>query len=65
MFRFIYTNEVEITVDNVESVAKLSDKYLLTHLFDECVEWAKKNVSAANVCRFLPWVDLYNVLSET
>lgn len=52
--RYIYADEAHITAENLDSVLRLSDKYFLHGLFTECVEWAKKNVKAANVCRFLP-----------
>ncbi|KAH7721802.1 BTB/POZ domain-containing protein 6 [Aphelenchoides avenae] len=62
--RYIYTDEVVITEDNVESVIQVADKYLLTGLLDECVKWLKENVSAANVCRFLLLGELYSEVGE-
>lgn len=62
--RFIYTEEADITVENVESVMVLSDKYLLTDLFAASTEWIKRIVTASNVLRFLPLTELYGDLAE-
>lgn len=62
--RYVYTNEADITDDNVESLMKVSDKYLLTGLLAECAEWLKKNVTSANACRFLPLGELYTDIGE-
>ncbi|KAH7711465.1 BTB/POZ domain-containing protein 2 [Aphelenchoides avenae] len=64
MLRYIYTDEANITADNIESVVQLSDKYLLTGLFAECVEWVKQNLTAANVCRFLPLGEMYGEVGQ-
>ncbi|KAH7704358.1 BTB/POZ domain containing protein, partial [Aphelenchoides avenae] len=42
LMKYVYTDEVEITEDNAESVIQLADKYLLAGLFGECVEWLKQ-----------------------
>lgn len=74
-FRYIYTDEVDITEENIESVMQLADKYLLTGLFDECTAWLQQNMTASNVCRLLPvaaqhfelakiYVELNHVASE-
>lgn len=55
---------MDITEDNVESVIQLADKYLLTGLYDECVDWVKQNVTASNVCRFLPVAEKYAELGK-
>lgn len=62
--RYVYTDEADITEDNLESVLRLSDKYVLHGLFEECVEWAKKNVNASNVCQFLPVAVLFSELGQ-
>ncbi|KAH7721794.1 BTB/POZ domain-containing protein 6 [Aphelenchoides avenae] len=64
LLRYVYTDEADITEDILESVLCLSDKYLLHGLFAECVEWAKKNMKASNVCRFLPVAELFSELGE-
>ncbi|KAH7718993.1 BTB/POZ domain-containing protein 3-like protein [Aphelenchoides avenae] len=61
---YIYTDGAGISEDNVDSLIRLSDKYLLHELFAECVAWTKENVNASNVCRFLPVAELYTELSE-
>ncbi|KAH7721795.1 BTB/POZ domain-containing protein 6 [Aphelenchoides avenae] len=64
LLRYVYTDEADITEDNLESVLRLSDKYVLHGLFEECVEWAKKNVNASNVCQFLPVAVLFSELGQ-
>ncbi|KAH7695627.1 BTB/POZ domain-containing protein 6 [Aphelenchoides avenae] len=60
LLRFIYTDEAVLTDDNLASVLSLSDKYLVTDLFDRCAQ----HVTAANVCRFLLLAELYADLNE-
>ncbi|KAH7721849.1 TAZ zinc finger family protein [Aphelenchoides avenae] len=57
---FIYTDEADLTDDNLASVLSLSDKYLVTDLFNRCLQ----HMTAANVCRFLPMAELYAAFSE-
>ncbi|KAH7693546.1 BTB/POZ domain-containing protein 6, partial [Aphelenchoides avenae] len=60
LLRFVYTDEAELTDDSLESVLSLADKYLVTDLFNRCVQ----HVTPANVCRFLPLAELYANLSK-
>ncbi|KAH7721804.1 BTB/POZ domain-containing protein 6 [Aphelenchoides avenae] len=60
LLKFIYTDEADLTDDNLASLLSLADKYLVTDLFDRCVQ----HVTAANVCRFLPLAERYAGLSE-
>ncbi|KAH7721807.1 BTB/POZ domain-containing protein 6-A [Aphelenchoides avenae] len=60
LLKFIYTDEADLTDDNFASVLSLSDKYMVTELFERCVQ----HVTAANVCRFLPLGELYRDLSK-
>lgn len=64
IYRYIYTEEADITAENVESVLVLSDKYLLNGLFAASIEWIKRNVTASNALRLLPLTELYSDLAE-
>ena len=49
LFRFIYSDEVELTGSNVMHVLYLAKKYLVPSLADKCAEFLRKNLDASNV----------------
>ncbi|KAH7711464.1 BTB/POZ domain-containing protein 6 [Aphelenchoides avenae] len=60
LLKFIYTDEADLTDANLASLLALADRYLVTDLFDRCVQ----HVTAANACRFLPLAERYAALSK-
>ena len=54
LFRFIYSDEVELTGSNVMHVLYLAKKYLVPSLAEKCVEFLRKNLDASNVFTILP-----------
>ena len=54
LFRFIYSDEVELTGSNVMHVLCLAKKYLVTSLVEKCAEFLRKNLDASNVFAILP-----------
>ncbi|XP_044183961.1 BTB/POZ domain-containing protein 6-like [Acropora millepora] len=54
LFRFIYSDEVELTGSNVMHVLYLAKKYLLPSLVEKCAEFLRKNLDASNVFSILP-----------
>ena len=53
LFRFIYSDEVELTGGNVMHVLYLAKKYLVPSLAEKCAEFLRKNVNASNVFSIL------------
>ena len=54
LFRFIYSDEVELTGSNVMHVLYLAKKYLVSSLVENCAEFLRKNLDASNVFSILP-----------
>ena len=54
LFRFIYSDEVELTGSNVMNVLYLAKKYLVPSLAQKCAEFLRKNLDASNVFAILP-----------
>ena len=53
LFRFIYSDEVELTGSNVMHVLYLAKKYLVPSLAEKCAEFLRKNLDASNVFAIL------------
>ena len=54
LFRFMYSDEVNLTADNVMQVLYLANKYLLPSLADKCSEFLRENLDGSNVFAVLP-----------
>lgn len=63
-FRFIYTDEATLTLENVVSVLYLAKKYLVTELIEQAIAFVKQNLSAENVCEVLPLAAVFSELEE-
>lgn len=48
-FRYIYTDEADLTDENVHQVLRFCNKHLLTRLGELCVEYMKPSLNTANV----------------
>ena len=59
LFRFVYSDEVNLNGDNVMQVLYLAKKYMLPSLADECSEFLRENVDATNVFHVLPEAQKY------
>jgi len=59
MFRFIYSDEVNLNADNVMQVLYLAKKYMLPSLADKCTEFLCENLDASNVLHVLPDAQKY------
>ena len=53
LFRFIYSDEVQLTGSNVMHVLYLAKKYLVPSLAEKCAEFMRKNLDASNVFSIL------------
>ena len=56
LFRFIYSDEANLTPDNVMQLMYLADKYMLPSLADKCSAFLQENLDASNVFTVLPVV---------
>ena len=54
LFRYLYTDEVNLTGSNVMHVLYLAKKYMLPSLTDKCSAYLKQNLEASNVFSILP-----------
>ena len=54
LFRFLYSDEVNLSGSNVMQVLYLAKKYLVPSLADNCTEYLQEHVAASNVFAVLP-----------
>ena len=54
LFRFVYSDEVNLNADNVMQVLYLAKKYMLPSLSDKCSEFLRENLDASSVFHVLP-----------
>ena len=59
VFRFIYSDEVNLNAENVMQVLYLAKKYMLLSLVDKCTEYLGENLDASNVFHVLPEAQKY------
>ena len=59
LFRFVYSDEVNLNADNVMQVLYLAKKYMLPSLAGKCFEFLRENLDASNVFHVLPNVQKY------
>ena len=53
LFRFVYSDEVNLNADNVMQVLYSAKKYMLPSLADKCSEFLRENLDASNVFHVL------------
>ena len=54
LFRYMYSDEVNLTERNVMHVLYLAKKYMVPSLADKCAEYLRDNLEASNVFSILP-----------
>ena len=59
LFRFIYSDEANLTPDNVMRLMYLAKKYMLPSLADKCSAYLQENLDAANAFHVLPDAQKY------
>ena len=59
LFRFVYSDEVNLNADNVMEVLYLAKKYMLPSLADKCSEFLREILDASNVFHVLPEAQKY------
>ena len=59
LFRFMYSDEANLTPGNVMQLMYLAKKYILPSLADKCCAYLQENLDAANVFHILPDAQKY------
>ena len=59
LFRFVYSDEVNLNANNVMQVLYLAKKYMLPSLADKCTKFLGENLDASNVFHVLPDAQKY------
>ena len=54
LFRFLYTDQVNLSGSNVMQVLYLANKYMVPSLGEKCTEYLRDNLKASNVFCILP-----------
>ena len=54
LFRFLYSEKVELSGSNVMQVLYLANKYMVPSLAGKCTEYLRENLKASNVLCILP-----------
>ena len=59
LFRYMYSDEVNLSGSNVMGVLYLAKKYMVPSLVDECMEYLEDNADPSNVFSVLPFGEKY------
>ena len=59
LFRYMYSDEVNLSGSNVMGVLYLAKKYMLPSLADDCMEYLRYNLDPSNVFSILPSAQKY------
>ena len=59
LFRFLYTDKVNLSGSDVMQVLYLANKYMVSSLAEKCVECLRDNLKASNVFFILPHAQKY------
>ena len=60
LFRYMYSDEVNLSGNNVMGVLYLAKKYMVPSLADKCSEYLQKNLDPSNVFSILPSAQKYD-----
>ncbi|XP_068752963.1 BTB/POZ domain-containing protein 6-like [Montipora capricornis] len=60
LFRFMYSDEVNLSGSNVMEVFYLAKKYMVPSLVDKCSEYVQNNLNPSNVLSILPLAEKYD-----
>ena len=59
LFRFMYTDEANLSGSNVMQVMYLANKYIMPSLAEKCTEYLRENLKASNVFCILPYAQKF------
>ena len=60
LFRFMYSDEVNLSGSNVMEIFYLAKKYMVPSLVDKCSEYVQNNLNPSNVLSILPLSEKYD-----
>ncbi|XP_068754676.1 BTB/POZ domain-containing protein 6-like [Montipora capricornis] len=60
LFRFMYSDEVNLSGSNVMEVFYLAKKYMVPSLVDKCSKYVQNNLNPSNVLSILPLAEKYD-----
>ncbi|CAJ0961717.1 unnamed protein product, partial [Mesorhabditis belari] len=60
MLRYLYTDELHLTLDSGLNVLYLARRYLIEPLIDATLDFLSTQLTASNVCLFLPQKNLFD-----
>ena len=60
LFRYMYSDEVNLSGSNVMGVLYLAKKYMVPSLADKCAKYLQDNLDASNVFNILPHAQKYD-----
>ena len=60
LFRFMYSDEVNLSGSNVMEIFYLAKKYMVPSLVDKCSEYVQSNLHPSNVLSILPLAEKYD-----
>ena len=59
LFRYMYSDEVNLSGSNVMGLLYLAEKYMVPSLTDKCMEYLKEKLDPSNVFIILPFAEKY------
>ena len=59
LFRFLYSDKVNLSGNNVMQVLYLANKYIVPSLAKKCTEYLRDNLKASNVFLILPHAQIF------
>ena len=59
LFRYMYSDEVNLSGSNVMEVLYLAKKYIVPSLAEKCSEYLQKNLDPSNVFKILPTAEKF------
>ncbi|XP_078361273.1 BTB/POZ domain-containing protein 6-like [Oculina patagonica] len=60
LFRYMYSDEVNLSGNNVMGVLYLANKYIVPSLADECIRYLEDYIAPTNVFSILPFAQKYD-----
>ncbi|KAH7719022.1 BTB/POZ domain-containing protein 3-like protein [Aphelenchoides avenae] len=64
LLNYVYTSEADFSLDNVNDVLYLSDKYMLEKLYQRAIDFIKSHLTPANVFDVLSTSKMFNGLED-
>jgi len=63
VFRYMYSDEVNLCGNTVKEILYLSKEYMLPSLTEKCIQYLQDNLDASNVFSILPSVKIFEEMN--